>query len=66
MDVWITLNYTFFIYFSARATFNCSEISSIAHDKYQNNYINESYNTTSNSSIADAVPNNFSNSKSIN
>ncbi|CAL1689646.1 unnamed protein product [Lasius platythorax] len=50
-----------------RETFNCSEISSIAHDKYHNNYINESYSTTtSNFSIVDAVPNNFSNNAMLN
>ncbi|XP_029163393.1 DNA topoisomerase 2-binding protein 1-A isoform X2 [Nylanderia fulva] len=49
-----------------RETLNCSEISSIPHDRYQNNYINETHNTTSNFSIVDAVPNNFSNNAMLN
>lgn len=36
----------FFIYFLARELLNCSEISSIAHDKHHNNYINESLSST--------------------
>ncbi|XP_072746156.1 DNA topoisomerase 2-binding protein 1-A isoform X2 [Anoplolepis gracilipes] len=45
-----------------RETFNCSEISSIARDKYHNNYINETHNSTiSNFSPMDTAPNNFFN-----
>lgn len=34
------------LYFIAQELLNCSEISSIAHDKHHNNYINESLSST--------------------
>lgn len=46
---------------NTRELFNCSEISCIAHDKHQNNYVNESLNSTvSNFSSIDAVTNKLS------
>ncbi|XP_025266640.1 DNA topoisomerase 2-binding protein 1-A isoform X3 [Camponotus floridanus] len=50
-----------------RETLNCSNISSISHDKHYNNYINETYSSTvSNFSTVDAISNNFSNNIMLN
>lgn len=52
------INNILFTYFLARETLNCSEISSIAHDKHHNNYVNESLSSTiSNFSSIDPVIN---------
>ncbi|XP_050451407.1 DNA topoisomerase 2-binding protein 1-A isoform X2 [Cataglyphis hispanica] len=50
-----------------RETLNCSNISSIPHDKCHNNYINETYSSTiSNFSTVDAIQSNFSNNAMLN
>lgn len=55
------INNTLFTHFLARETLNCSEISSIAHDKHHNNYVNESFSSTiSNFSSVDSVTNKLS------
>jgi len=52
------------MYFLARVVLNCSEISSIAHDKPHNNYVNESLSSTiANFSSVDAVTSKFSDGK---
>lgn len=54
----------FFIYFLARELLNCSEISSIAHDKHHNNYVNESLSSTiTNFSSIDAITGKLSGGK---
>lgn len=48
------------MHFSARATLNCSNISTIPFEKPQNTYVNETFSSTiSNFSVVDAGTVNF-------